>query len=243
MLNLKRTLYKLAVHGVFHLHFVKVMEAKIISRFLDLKGGETICDIACGSGATSVKMAKAGGRVYGIDIREKAMRNARLIAGKHNCSFCLGNAEVLPYKSNVFDKVACICALEHFQNDDLALKEMYRVLKTGGTLVLTVDSFTYRGIKNSFQQFHRKSAHVVNYYTHLQLAGKLEGVGFEVGESKYFINSPIPAFFFNLGKRMEWGVPHLALFPIAYPLSVLSDRFLGHKNEGYLLAMRARKGG
>ena len=40
MFKLKRTLYKLAVQGIFHIHFVKVMEANIISGFLDLEGGE-----------------------------------------------------------------------------------------------------------------------------------------------------------------------------------------------------------
>lgn len=237
-----RLLYKLAVHVIFHINFVKVIEANIVSDFLDLNGGETICDIACGSGQMSVKMAKAGGNVYGIDIRDRAIRYARLIGDKHNCSFLLGNAEMLPYKSGVFDKVVSVCALEHFENDDRALIEMHRVLKPGGVLVLTVDSFTYRGIKSSFQQFHRKSAHIVNYYTDSQLAEKLESVGFEVEETKYFISSPISAFFFAQGKWLGWGLRFLALSPIAYVPSILSERFFSRNNEGYLLAMKARKG-
>ncbi|MCL0094697.1 class I SAM-dependent methyltransferase [Dehalococcoidales bacterium] len=233
----------LLIKGLYHLHSVKVIEANIVSDFLALKGSERICDIACGLGQPSIQMAKAGCSVYGVDIRERAIQNARLIGEKHkhNCSFCLASAEALPYKSNVFDKVVCICALEHFENDDAALKEMHRILKPGGVLVLTVDSLTYRGIKSSFREFHQRSAHVVNYYTDSQLAVKLQGVGFEVEESKYFINSPISTFFFNWGKRLEWGVPYLALFPIIYPLSILSDRFFGCKNQGYLLAMKARK--
>ena len=235
-------LYKLAAQGIFHLHSIKAIETNIVLDLLDLEAAETICDIACGSGQMSVRMAKAGGRVSGIDISDRSVRNARLVGEQHNCSFCVANAEILPYKSSVFDRVVSMCALEHFEDDELALQEMYRVLKIGGLLVLTVDSLSYRGIKSSFREFHQRSAHVVNYYTDSQLAVKLQSVGFEVEESKYFINSPISTFFFNWGKRLEWGVPYLALFPMIYPLSLLSDRFFSRKDEGYLLAVKARKG-
>jgi GT2 family glycosyltransferase/ubiquinone/menaquinone biosynthesis C-methylase UbiE len=239
--NFAKILYRNTLHLLHYMNFAKAMEARIISSFLELRRGEKVCDIACGTGEQSIKMARRGSKVYGIDINGRAIEISKLIAEGYDCDFRVGNAERLPYDSHMFDKVVCICALEHFNDDNKALKEMSRVLKIGGILVLTVDSFTYTGIKNHLQETHRDDHHVVNYYSNSQLTQKLRKAGFEVEETKYFISSPMSAFFFNLGIRLRSGVIFRFLFPIAYPLSVISDYFFSRESEGYLLAMKARK--
>ena len=131
-----------------------------------------------------------------------------------------------------------------FNPIEKAIEEMNRVLKPGGILVLTVDSFTYKGIKKPFQEKHRTDCSVVNYYSVSQLTQKLEKYGLKVLKSKYFINSPISSFFFTLSIRMGLGCGYFffkAIFPIAYSLSLFSDRFFGRENGGYLLAIKARK--
>ncbi|CAD6490160.1 MAG: Ubiquinone/menaquinone biosynthesis C-methyltransferase UbiE [Candidatus Argoarchaeum ethanivorans] len=233
--------YKTAVQKLHYMNFAKAMEAKIISRFLELKEREIVCDIACGSGQQSIVMAKQGCRIYGIDMNEKAIENAKSISEEYDCDFQVGSAEELPYDSNMFDKVVSVCALEHFANDEKALKEMNRVLKPNGILVLTVDSFTYKGIKKHLQEKHKIDHNVVNYYSVFQLTQKLEKYGFKVLKSKYFINSPISSFFFALGIRIGGGYIFRAISPVAYSLSLFSDRFFGRENEGYLLAIKAQK--
>lgn len=236
--------YRTAIQKLHYMYFAKAMEARIISRFLELKKGEKVCDIACGSGHQCIKMAKRGCEVYGIDMNARNIKNAKSIAEGYDCDFQVANAEKLPYDSNMFDKVVSVCALEHFANDEKAIEEMNRVLKPGGILVLTVDSFTYKGIKKPFQEKHRTDCSVVNYYSVSQLTQKLEKCGFKVLKSKYFINSPISSFFFTLSIRMGLGCGYFffkAISPIAYSLSLFSDRFFGHENEGYLLAIKARK--
>ncbi|MCL0056313.1 glycosyltransferase [Dehalococcoidia bacterium] len=243
MIKLAKILVRNAVYLLHYLNFIKTTEARIVSKFLQPKRGERILDIACGSGIQSMKMAKRGSKVYGIDMNERTIFVAKVITEGTGAIFQIGNAEALPYQSGVFDKIVCVCSLEHFKDDEKALAEMNRVLKIGGILVLTVDSFTYnRGIKNHLQATHAHNHHVVNYYSDSELTQKLRKAGFEVEETKYFISSPISAFLFNLGIRLSFGVLFPALFPIAYPLSVISDHFFGRKNEGYLLAMKARKG-
>lgn len=232
----------LMLHFVLHyMYFAKAMEARIISRFLELKKGEKVCDIACGAGLQGIKMAKRGCEVYGIDLNAGAIETAKSIAKCYDCDFQVGNAEKIPYDSNMFDKVVSVCALEHFANDEKAIEEMNRVLKPDGILVLTVDSFTYKGIKKPFQEKHRTDCSVVNYYSVSQLTQKLEKYGFKVLKSKYFINSPISSFFFTIGLRFGVGYIFRAIFPIAYSLSLLSDYFFGHRKEGYLLAIKAQK--
>lgn len=233
--------YKTAIQKLHYMYFAKAIEAKTILSFLELKKGEKICDIACGSGQQSIKMAKQGCAVYGIDLNARAIETAKSIAKGYDCDFQVGNAEKIPYDSNMFDKVVSVCSLEHFANDEKAIEEMNRVLKPGGILVLTVDSFTYNGIEKHLQEKHRTDCSVVNYYSVSQLTQKLEKYGFEVLKSKYFINSPISSFFFIIGLRFGVGYIFRAIFPIAYSLSLLSDYFFGHRNEGYLLAIKAQK--
>lgn len=223
------------------MYFAKAIEAKTILSFLELKKGEKVCDIACGAGQQSIKMAKRGCEVYGTDLNARAIETAKLIAKGYDCDFQVGNAEKLPYDSNMFDKVVSVCALEHFANDEKAIEEMNRVLKPGGILVLTVDSFTYKGIKKPFQEKHRTDCSVVNYYSVSQLTQKLEKYRFKVLKSKYFINSPISSFFFTIGIKFGVGYIFRAIFPIAYSLSLFSDWFFGRENEGYLLAIKAQK--
>lgn len=233
--------YKTAIKKLHYMNFAKAMEAKIISRYLELKKGEIVCDIACGSGQQSIVMAKQGCKIYGIDMTEKAIETAESISEEYDCDFQVGNAEELPYDSNMFNKVVSVCALEHFENDEKALKEINRVLKPGGILVLTVDSFTYKGIDKELQEKHKNNCYVVNYYSVSQLTKKLEKYGFKVEESKYFINSPISSYFFTIGIRSGTGYLFKAMFPIIYNLSLLSDRYFGRENEGYLLAIKAQK--
>jgi ubiquinone/menaquinone biosynthesis C-methylase UbiE len=225
--------------------FVKKTEARIIFEFLDINSGERICDIACGAGQQGIRMAKRGGKVYGIDIRRRSIEIAKVLAGGYECDFIEGNAEKLPYNSGLFDKVVSVCALEHFDNDEEALGEMNRILKTGGTLVLTVDSFTYGGTNNHVRQIHKNDYHVVNYYSNSQLKEKLENAGFKVVQSRYFVNSPISAFLFTQRlkyQRFKFGLIFIVvLFPLTYSLSTLSDRFWGTRNRGYLLAVKAVK--
>lgn len=218
--------------------FFKVIEARTVLEYLNPINNETIGDIACGCGEQSIQIAKKGGCVYGIDMDKKAIEIARVLCPS-KCKFMVANAEKLPFESNFFDKVVSVCALEHFENDDQAIQEMSRVMKSGGILVLTVDSFTYRGINKILQAKHKIRAHVVNYYSLPQLSKKLEKYGFHVEKAKYLINSPLSSFFLGLWMRNRWL--GLAAFPISYGLSVLSDRFSDERNEGYFLAIRARK--
>ncbi len=241
MVKRPKLFYKIIVKNLRYLNFAKVIEARIISEFLDLKEGECVCDIACGTGEHSVKMAKRGCKVYGIDLNSSSIESAKIITDGFDCHFQVGNAEKLPYNSDMFDKVISVCALEHFQNDENAIKEINRILKPKGILVLTVDSFTYKDVKKNIQEMHKKDYNVVNYYSESHLAQKLERSGFKVLKSRYFINSPLSSYFFSLGIRIKPVYIVWAISPIALFLSLLSDYLLAQKNEGYLLAIKAQK--
>lgn len=170
--------------------FIRRIEWRSILRYLDPKEGERILDVACGGGFLSLKIAERGCEVCAIDISEESINRAKRFAEKARiaCEFRVGNAEALSYPDGYFDKIVCSSSLEHFEDDVRALKEMRRVLKPPGSIVLTVDSFTYP-ISNHLKEEHRMIGQVVNYYTLETLKERFEIAGFEIRRSEYLLNS------------------------------------------------------
>jgi ubiquinone/menaquinone biosynthesis C-methylase UbiE len=231
-----RSIVKSIVVTFFSFSFFKVLEAKIVFDYLEPQKNEKICDVACGCGEHSIRLLKRGCHVVGTDSDRKSIAIAREFARKNK--FALATAEKLPFKSNIFDKVVSVCALEHFSEGEKALKEIYRVLKPNGSVVLTVDSLTYP-ISDRLRAAHKIRWHVNHYYSLPELKEKLIELGFEVLDSKYFINSPIAVFLFELSIKRP--IVNMILFPLALCLAMLSDNAAAKPNTGIFLAVRARK--
>ena len=224
--------------------FIRRIEWRYILKWLDPNEGEKILDIACGGGTLSLKIAEKECEVCGIDISEDEIKSAKRLAEREgiNCEFEVGSAEDLPYPNGYFDKVVCSSSLEHFKDDIKALKEMHRVLKPNGSVVLTVDSLTYP-ISDELKEKHKKKFYVVNCYTQETLKKRFEIAGFEMQGSKYLLNSRLTSFFFNhlyLKHRWSW-ILRMVIFFIAYPLCSVSDKLFGVKDKGYTLIAEGRK--
>jgi len=223
-------------------HYLRRIQWEIIEGYLRPGKGEYICDVACGDGYYSRKMAARGARIAAIDLDPKRIRNARTYHNVRGVDYRLGNAEALPYAERTFDKVVSVCALEHFHEPQAAIDEAYRVVKPGGTLVLHVDSFTYREITEEQRDYHRVHYYVENYFTIASLGRMLQAAGFRVEEYRYAFNSSLSHRLFQWGeKRGFTGLPFLLMFPAGYALCKLGDRFLGKREEGYDLFVRATR--
>jgi sterol 24-C-methyltransferase len=106
---------------------------------LNLPQGSKVLDAGCGEGATAFYLAKT--RKYlmsGIDILDfnidRATKKAKEL--KIPADFLLASYDNLPFKDKSFDGVYTLETLVHAENANLVLKEFYRVLKSGGRLVL-----------------------------------------------------------------------------------------------------------
>jgi ubiquinone/menaquinone biosynthesis C-methylase UbiE len=96
-------------------------------------------DIATGTGFTALALASRCRAVIGVDLTFGMVREARRLAeqrGVRNLTLSLGDAEALPFQSNAFDIVACRHAAHHFADLARGLREMTRVVKVGGRVVL-----------------------------------------------------------------------------------------------------------
>jgi demethylmenaquinone methyltransferase/2-methoxy-6-polyprenyl-1,4-benzoquinol methylase len=96
--------------------------------------GEKILDIAAGTGTSAKALAKSGAEVVALDFSPGMVAQGRK---RHpDITFVEGDAEVLPFAPSSFDVVTVSFGLRNVNNPQLALGEMYRVLKPGGRLVI-----------------------------------------------------------------------------------------------------------
>jgi ubiquinone/menaquinone biosynthesis C-methylase UbiE len=108
----------------------------------ELREGEHVLDIACGTGLVTFPAATRvgpSGRVVGTDLSEKMVATATQRArGKSNVSFLRQDAERLEFADDSFDAALCALGLMYVPDPLKALSEMHRVLKPGGRAVVAV---------------------------------------------------------------------------------------------------------
>lgn len=122
--NVSNTWQEIASRGPDFIKYIAYLIPQKAFRYLDIGCGE-------GQQIASVNAPEK----YGLDISKKAA----LIASEYsNSHICVGVSEQLPYPSNYFDVITSIGVLTHIIDPELALKEMRRVLKDDGALILGV---------------------------------------------------------------------------------------------------------
>lgn len=220
------------------LEFVKVLENKKVNKFLDPRSGEIILDVACGICLQTSRIAMLGSTVVGLDLVRDKIHASKWMNAYSNLQLLVADATMLPFRPLVFHKVVSVCALEHIVKDQEALTEMNRIAKTNATLVLSVDSFSYKET-DPIQRIHCKTNSVSQYYSLPSLQNKLERSGFKIESAEFYVNSSLPAFFF----KIEVLCPIISrfLFPLSLALSSLSQHFIDRRTEGYFLCVKARK--
>ncbi len=112
--------------------------AKLVKR-AGVRAGHRVLDVACGTGVVSVTAARLGARVTGLDLTpellERARENAR-IAGVE-IDWREGDVEKLPFEDAAFDFVLSEFGHIFAPRPEVAIGEMLRVLKPGGTIAFS----------------------------------------------------------------------------------------------------------
>jgi 2-polyprenyl-6-hydroxyphenyl methylase/3-demethylubiquinone-9 3-methyltransferase len=108
--------------------------------FGELLGGEALAgrlflDAGCGTGHFSRRAAKRGAEVVSLDVGPALLAK---VAGKCSSHPVIGDVLSLAFADRSFDFVLSTEVIEHTVDPEAAVRELVRVLKPGGTLVLTV---------------------------------------------------------------------------------------------------------
>lgn len=101
-------------------------EKELMSRIVELKPGEIILDVGCGTGNHIQYFLERGMKTIGVDISLPMLRVAQNKVGERS-GLCLGKAEALPFKANCFDCVSLITTLEFVEDPLKTLQEAVRV--------------------------------------------------------------------------------------------------------------------
>ncbi len=125
---------------------------------LAIPAGARLLDAGCGSGRTLDELLRYG-RVSGVDVNPDAVRCAR-DRGHHDVH--AGRIERLDFPDGVFDVVTCMDVIEHTPDDCGSLRELRRVTRPGGTLVLTVPAHpllwsTHDVVNRHYRRYTRRS--------------------------------------------------------------------------------------
>jgi ubiquinone/menaquinone biosynthesis C-methylase UbiE len=108
----------------YHKRRAKIVE-RILSKELKSRNCDLLLDAGCGTGEISKSLKTVGKHVVGLDISSTYLKRSK---GNLNV-LVQGDLEMLPFRSEAFDFVLCADVIEHVQNFDKAITELFRVGK------------------------------------------------------------------------------------------------------------------
>jgi ubiquinone/menaquinone biosynthesis C-methylase UbiE len=164
----------------FYTPEMKERISHLISLF-QLRPGAKILDVGAGTGGIIPSLLQAigpEGSIWAVDFSEKMVEIGReKFKDEPRVRFSLSAVESLPFAGEFFHHIVCFGAFPHFADKQLAVKEMHRVLKTEGTLII-LHALSSQEIK----QHHMGAAPVSHDFLpeEIEMRRVLETAGFQV---------------------------------------------------------------
>jgi len=166
---------------------------------LNLPENPLILDLGSGTG-NNLKHLEKSGFAIGLDCFEEALRYC-LTRGLRD--LILSRGEVLPFAENSFDLVTSLDTIEHTDDPDSMVKEVYRTLKPGGYFLITAPAFQFLYSRHDYALKHKIR------YSRKLLSALLTRTGFQIEVSGNFFG-----FLFPLGAALK-----------------MAQKFIGSKTE------------
>jgi ubiquinone/menaquinone biosynthesis C-methylase UbiE len=146
---------------------------------LEGKSFKTLLDVGCGNGIfLSMVLNKFDVEVSGIDISPGMIEKSKELLDSR-ADLKVGDSEHLPWNDGSFDVVTCSASFHHYPNPELVLKEMRRVLRPDGILMIA-DPFTSNELLRFFANILIKFSKSgdVKIYSQKEMQELLEKCGF-----------------------------------------------------------------
>lgn len=128
-------------------HHLYITEQTI--RRMDLRPGERVLDLGCGTGWTTRLSARivgdgpqGSGQVVGLDVSDEMIRRAREASTDFdNVMYVWGSATKIPWQENFFDKVISVESFYYYPDQERALAELFRVMTPRGRLFVLINLY------------------------------------------------------------------------------------------------------
>jgi SAM-dependent methyltransferase len=134
--------------GIVALHLKRYVFAEAWCR------GRDVLDVACGVGYGTAHLAAVARRAVGVDVSPEAVSYARGRYSVENVEYAVADATALPFDAGSFDTVCSFETIEHLADRDAYLAEVARVLRSGGTYVVSTPN-ARRTTEHPDNPFHR----------------------------------------------------------------------------------------
>ena len=136
----------------------KEYETQLILDLLKPEKGEVILDAGCGTGIFTLDVLSLGSKVIGLDRSLPMLIQARKKLKDFPFQILLADMLNLPFRKSSFDKVISITALEFIEDAKVAVRELFRVTRNGGTVVVaTLNSLSPWASKRIAEAKERRS--------------------------------------------------------------------------------------
>ncbi|MDQ3749183.1 MAG: class I SAM-dependent methyltransferase [Acidobacteriota bacterium] len=161
----------------------KPFDCQKLDRLIEKVGGQdTICDLGCGAGQIANYLSSRGANVYGIDLSPEMVKQAQRL--NPEISFRQGNMlDLREVADNSFGGIAAFYSIIHIPRDSVveALREIKRVLRPGGVLLLTFH--IGQEIRHLDELFGKKVSLDFVFFETEEMKQYLERAGFKIKEA------------------------------------------------------------
>jgi len=157
----------------------------------------SFCEVGCGTGFVLMGVANARPelKTVGIELYPTVLAFAQSRLPQR--VFFQADARQLPYVEE-FDVVAALDVLEHLDEDELVLRNMWQCLKPSGGVLITVPAHQWLWSIHDEMACHKRR------YSHSELRSKIEKAGFRLIRMTSFVSFLLPLMFVSRVKS-RWG--------------------------------------
>jgi len=166
---------------------------QLLAENVDVRG-KSVLDFGCGDGYYSIRFADMGAcEVIGIDASTSFVDIAKEKHAHDNIHYIVANGNALPFSDGTFDVVFSNFVIQHFQDSSQPLKEIYRVLKPDGWLLMVIPTAELEnpGLANTLVTINLREVLTVRNYlkTKVQIDAELAAAGFKL---THYTSTPEP---------------------------------------------------
>jgi len=180
------------------------IEVKELRKRSNLAVNKIVLEIGCGNGTGTKLIQKyfSPKKIIATDLDSKMIKRAKKKIKDKSIKFEVANASNLKYKANTFDAIFDFGVIHHIPNWKDCLKELKRVLKPGGELILedlTIDTFTTGIIGNISRKILDHP--YKEMFTEKEFVAYLKKIGFKVKFHKSYYPLHILKYFVIIAKK------------------------------------------